>query len=203
MDRNDWEKRYESGDYTPRTYPSKLLASYTDWAPGGRAIEVAAGTGRNALYLAEQGYDVDAIELSASAVEQGTQNAAERSIDINWIRADVADHDFPAEAYTLAVVCFFHDPGLVSRLIDALEPGGVLVYEHHVRTAEDVERGPSDDHRYRPNELLGAANELTVLFYREAVRTFESGDRAGTKGAIASLVAQKPDRAVQGHPPEP
>lgn len=203
MDRNDWEERYASGDYAPRSYPSRLLTEYVDWAPDGRAVEVAAGTGRNALFLAERGYDVDAIDVAEAAIEQGRRNAEERSVDVNWIQANAGDHAFPREAYALAVVSFYHDPGLVSRLADALEPGGVLVYEHHVRTAEDVERGPGDDHRYRPNELLHAALGLTVLSYREGVREFGRGDRAGTTGAIASLVARKPAGDEQGHPPEP
>lgn len=122
---------------------------------------------------------------------------------MNWIHADAGKYGFPREAYDLAVVSFYHNPVLVSKLVDALEPDGILVYEHHVQTNEGVKRGPSDEDRYRLKELLGAASGLTVLFYREAVREFESGDRAGTTGAIAWLVAQKPDGSEQGHPPEP
>lgn len=192
MDRNDWDQRYESGNYTPRSSPSQLLREYVSWAPDGRAIDVATGTGRNALFLAECGYDVDALDISETAISRAKRNAEECSVDINWIRVDVADHNFPDDTYSLAVVSFYHDPALVSKLVDALEPGGLLVYEHHIHTSEDVERGPSDEHRYRPNELLGVAIELTVLLYREGIRTFETGERAGTTGAIASLVAQKP-----------
>ena len=203
MDRNDWEERYESGDYTPRGYPSPLLTEFLDWAPGGRAIEVAAGTGRNALFLAERGYDVDALDVSQSALSQAERAAEERSLSVNWIHADAGTHSFPDQAYDVAVVSFYHDPALVPKLIDALAPGGVLLYEHHVRTSEDVERGPGDEHRYRPNELLRSALGLTVLNYSEVVREFEAGERAGTTGAIASLVAQKPDGTEQSHPPEP
>lgn len=203
MDRNDWDQRYGSGDYTPRAFPSELLTEYVDWAPDGRAIDVATGTGRNALFLAERGYDVDALDVSEVAIAEAKRHAAERTVDVDWFCVDVDEYDFPNEAYALAVVSFYHDPALVSKLVYALEPGGLLVYEHHVRTSEDVERGPSDDHRYRPNELLGVASELTVLLYREGIRTFETGDRAGTTGAIASLVAQKPAHSTQGHPPEP
>lgn len=203
MERNDWEERYESGDYSPRSYPSRLLTEYVEWAPDGRAVDMATGTGRNALFLAERGYDVDALDVSEAAIREAERNAEERGVDVNWICVDVDEYEFHDETYALAVVSFYHDPRLVSRLVDALEPGGLLVYEHHVRTSEDVERGPGDDHRYRPNELLGAASELTILLYREGVREFEMGDRAGTTGAIASLVAQKPARSAQGHPPEP
>lgn len=203
MDRNDWEQRYDSGDYTPRSYPSGLLTEYVDWAPDGRAIDVATGTGRNALFLAARSYEVDAIDVSEAAISRAKQNAEERSLDVKWICTDVSEHELPEEAYALAVVSFYHDPALVSKLVDALKPGGLLVYEHHVRTSKNVERGPGDEHRYRPNELLGVASELTVLLYREGVREFETGDRAGTTGAIASLVAQKPVRSAQGHPPEP
>jgi SAM-dependent methyltransferase len=203
MDRNNWKKRYASGDYTPRSYPSELLKEYVEWAPDGRAIEVAAGTGRNALFLAEAGYEVDAIDISEPALVEGKRTADERDLDVNWICVDAADYEFPRETYAVAVVSFYHDPALVSNLIDTLEPGGLLFYEHHVRTGEDVERGPSDEYRYRPNELLRYALGLTVLDYSESIREFNSGDRAGTTGAIASLVAQKPEGGEQRHPPEP
>jgi SAM-dependent methyltransferase len=203
MDRNDWEERYASGEYIPRRYPSRLLTEFLDWAPDGRAIEVAAGTGRNALFLADCGYDVDALDLSQSALSQGRRAAEERSLSVNWIHADASTYSFPDETYAAAVVSFYHDPALVPKLIDALEPGGVLFYEHHVRTSEDVDRGPGDDHRYRPNELLRSALGLTVLRYSEGIREFDSGERAGTTGAIASLVAQKPDGTEQSQPPEP
>lgn len=203
MDRNDWEERYGTGDYTPRSHPSRLLRDFLEWAPDGRAIEVAAGTGRNALFLAEHGYNVDAIDISETAIAHGKRNADERSLEINWLCADATDYEFPHEAYDLAIVSFYHNPSLIPKLVDTLEPGGLLLYEHHVRTSEDVDRGPCDDYRYRPNDLLRYALGLTVLHYSEAVREFDSGERAGTTGAIASLVAQKPDGAEQGHPPEP
>lgn len=203
MDRNDWEERYESGNYTPRRYPSPLLTEFLGWAPPGRAMEVAAGTGRNALFLAEHGYEVDALDASQVALSKARRASEERSFAVNWIRADASSYSFPEEAYDVAVVSFYHDPALVPKLVDALKSGGILFYEHHVRTSEDVDRGPSDEHRYHPNGLLRYSLGLTVLKYSEAVREFDTGERAGTTGAIASIVAQKPDGTEQSHPPEP
>jgi SAM-dependent methyltransferase len=202
MDRNDWEKRYRTGDYTPREYPSDLLADVVEWAPTGRALEVATGAGRNALFLAERGYDVDAIDISETALSVASDRAEERGVEVNWICAEGEEYEFEEGAYDLATVHFYHSPALIQQFASALAPGGLLVYEHHVQTREDVERGPSDRHRFRTNDLLRYCLGLTVLEYREGVRTFDSGERAGTKAAVCSIVARKSHGGKQHHPPE-
>lgn len=203
MERERWDERYESGDYTPREAPSDRLQEYVDWAPDGRALDVATGTGRNALFLAEHGYDVDAIDVSGAALSTARERADEQGVDVNWIQADIESHAFPAGAYDLVVVCFYHSPALVPKLVSALAPGGVLVYEHHVRTESTVERGPGDEHRYRVNDLLRYCLGLTVFDYRETVRTFGTGERAGSRAAVATLVARKSHGGRQDHPPAP
>lgn len=203
MNRDEWDERYESGDYTPREHPSRPLREYVEWAPDGRALDVATGTGRNALFLAEHGYAVDAIDVSGEALSVGRARAEERGLDVNWIQADVEGYRLPAETYALAVVCFYHSPALIPELLTALAPGGVLVYEHHVRTEEAVDRGPGDEHRYRVNDLLRYCLDLTVFEYRETVRTLDDGERRGSRAAVASLVARNTRGGRQSHPPEP
>lgn len=202
MEKDRWDERYESGEYRPRGYPSTLLGDAIEWLPEGRAIDVATGTGRNALFLAEHGYEVDALDVSEAALSIARDAADDRSLDVNWVQTDVEDYDFPDEEYDVAVVCFYHSPALIPKLVTALSPGGVLVHEHHVRTTDPVDRGPSEEHRYRTNDLLRYCLGLTVLQYSEGIRTFESGDRGGSTAAVASIVARKSHGGRQSHPPE-
>lgn len=191
MDDGNWDRRYRTGDYTPRTYPSALLADTIDWLPDGRALEIATGTGRNARFLADHGYAVDAVDISIEALRQA-RNATAADHEVNWIRADLEQFDVSPGSYDLVIGCFYHDLNLFPRLIDALSPGGILIYEHHVGPAAAVDRGPSSNRfRLRSNDLLRACLELTILEYRESKREYESGHRAGQTAAIASVLARK------------
>ena len=92
-DREKWDERYREGAYTDRTYPTALLS---DWLPQlsrgippGRALDVACGAGRNALFLAGAGFEVTAIDISEEALARARQSARERGLKINWICADL------------------------------------------------------------------------------------------------------------------
>ncbi|MFB6097023.1 MAG: class I SAM-dependent methyltransferase [Haloferacaceae archaeon] len=196
MERERWNERYASGEYDPREYPSPLLEEHVDWHPTGRALDVATGQGRNALFLAERGYDVDAIDVAPAALETARARADERGVDVAWIAADVDDYAFPAGEYDVITVSFFAALDRLPDLKEALAPDGVLLYEHHLRTTEPVERGPSGDrYRLRSNDLLRACLDLTVLRYDESTREVD-GDRA----AVASLVARNTHGGTQAYP---
>lgn len=202
MDDLGWDERYRSGEYVPRAYPSSLLADTVDWLPDGRALDVATGAGRNAIFLAEHGYDVEGVDLSAEALDVARERAAEAGVEVTWRHADVTDLDLEAGAYDVVHVSFFYDLDLLADLKDALAPGGVLTYEHHLRPASAVDRGPSSDrYRFRSNDLLRACLDLTVLAYRERRHVYERGDRAGKTAAIASIVARRDDGGDAWYPP--
>lgn len=202
MDDLGWDERYRSGEYVPRAYPSALLAERVDWLPDGRALDVATGAGRNAIFLAGHGYDVDAVDVSAEALDIARERAGEAGVEVAWHRGDVADLDLAPGSYDVVHVSFFYDLGVLADLKDALAPGGVLTYEHHLRPASVADRGPSDDrYRFRSNDLLRACLDLTVLEYRERLHTFERGDRAGQTAAIASIVARRDDGGEAWYPP--
>lgn len=202
MDRDDWDRRYQTGDYTSRQYPSELLTEHVSWLPSGRAIEVATGAGRNARYLAKHGYEVTALDISKVALSIAERQTPDLPGEIGWVHADSHEYSFANEAYDVAIVSYFHDPSLIPKLIDALVPGGVLLYEHHVQSATPVERGPDDDHRYRSNELLRSCLELTILQYSEDQYTFEQGERKGTTAAIATIMGQKTTTTAHSVLPE-
>lgn len=203
-ERDRWDKLYRTGEFEPPETPSPLLRSYLDELPDGRALDVATGTGRNALYLAENGYDVDAIDVSERALERAERHRHERernckgkdeegtdggdrSLDIEWIRADIDDYDFPVSTYDAINVSFYYDLDRLTDIKAALAPGGVLMYEHHLRSATPVESGPSSDRfRLGSNDLLRACLDLTVLRYEERLE-----DCDGRTGARASLVARR------------
>ncbi len=184
-DRDRWDKRYREGSYQARTHPTELLAEWLRRLPRGRALDVACGAGRNALYLAEASYAVDAIDISSVALDRLRETAQARGLEVTCIEADLESAELPDQLYDLIVMARYTNAALIPPLIGLLRDGGHFLCEVHLATDRDV-IGPSDPaFRMAPNELLKLAAELRVLNYREAIVE----DPDGRQSALAQLVA--------------
>lgn len=198
----DWDERFASGSYPRAPDPSAVLRSYEPTIPDGRALDVAAGTGRNAVFLAERGYAVDALDASAEGLATVRERAAELEIDdrVETVQGDVSTYGFPTETYELITMSYFHALDRFADLTDALVPGGCLFVEGHLRSAEATPSGPSDDrYRFAANELLRAGLGLTVLYYDETTQE-RPGDR---RRATARLLARRSAGGRQSYPSRP
>lgn len=197
-ERERWNEKYRSVEFELPDDPIPELDRRIATLPEGRALDVATGTGRNACFLADHGYAVDAIDIADEAIDQARERAENRGVDANitWHRADIADVDFGTERYEVITVSYFAALDLLPDLKDALAPGGVLLYEHHLRTTDAIEVGPtSERHRYRSNDLLRACLDLTVLSYEERRRPLPGGI-----AAVATLVARQSTGGAQSYP---
>ena len=184
-DRERWNARYEAGEYAARTHPSALLAAWIGRLPRGRALDVACGRGRNAIHLAANGYAVDAMDISDVALARARERADAAGVAVNWIEADLERPDIARDAYDVVVIARFLNRPLIPRLIDALRPGGHIVYDHHYIAPVEVGGPKSRRFRARPNELLERFRTLRVLFYEEGIVAEPDGGRM----ALARLVA--------------
>jgi len=195
-ERRAWDDRYGSGEYQPRPAPGPFLEAWIDRFPAGRALDVACGAGRHALRLAEAGYQVDAIDVSAVAIEMGREEAERRRLEVNWVVADLDDFPLAADTYDVIIVIRYVNPRLWPRLLDALAPDGWLLVEHHLRTTADVDGPGSPEFRLDPQELIEAFGSLRILFYEEAL---VPSDRPGSQFALARLVATagRPDWEIR------
>lgn len=164
-ERAHWNERYRERE--PPTDPSDLLREWVDDLPDGRALDVATGGGRNALFLADHTYEVDAIDVSEEGLEIGRERAADRGVSerIEFVRADVEEYDFPVGAYEVVMVSRYYSLNSLNALKEALAPGGVLLYSHRLHPPGDR----SSRFRFRPNELLRACLDLRVVSYEEPV----------------------------------
>lgn len=194
-----WDERFRAGDYPTEPEPSPVLARYVEAFPDGRALDVATGTGRNAVFLAGEGYEVDAIDRSRAGLEITRERAADRGVGdrLSPIQADASSFAFPTEQYEAITISFFRAVDRFPALKEALRPGGVLFAENHLRTTDDAPVGPSSDrYRFAANELLCACLDLTVLYYDE--RTDEHHD--GRSSATARIVARRTHGTRQSYP---
>ena len=199
----NWDERFRTGSYPRDPDPSPVLRRYIATLPKGRALDVATGTGRNSVFLAESGYDVDAIDQSREGLDVARENARRRGVEdrIQWIQADVPTYEFPDEEYDLITISFYRALDRLTDIKEALAPGGYLFVEHHLRSTEPTPSGPSSDrYRYGANELLGACLDLTVLYYDETTRERPRDKRR----ANARILARKSSGTKQSYPePEP
>ena len=188
QDRQRWDARYGAGEYAGRTHPTVLLEQWLPTLPTGLALDVACGAGRNAVFLASQGYQVDAVDISAVGLERAAQTAAAENAQVNWINLDLQTDELPTGPYNLIIVSRFLLHTLVPQILDRLATGGAIVYEQHVRSKETDIGGPRSNRiRLREQELLRLFGELHVDSYYEGLVV----DPGGARMALAQLVAHR------------
>lgn len=145
---------------------SPVLRAVLEDLPAGRALDLATGGGRNALFLASSGWTVDAVDLSRAQLERARDRPGARADAIEFVLADVDSYAFPEAVYDLVTISFFDARDRLSAVESTLAPGGVLFYEHYLESRPG-ETGPGDRYRFAPNELLSAISGLRVLYYAE------------------------------------
>lgn len=152
--------------------------------PRGKALDIACGEGRNALFLEKNGYDVDAIDISSVAIERGAKEA-EEEVRINFIQADLEGYQIPIETYDLIINFNYLQRSLVPAIKRGLKKGGVVVFETYTLEQQAIGHPKNPEFLLKPNELLRLFSDLHIFFYREGI--FEEGG----KRAIASLAGKR------------
>lgn len=180
-DRRKWNTKHLSrvGPETPSAIVKKFITS----VPPGRALDIAAGRGRNSLYLAGKGFEVDAVDIS----DEGLRFLTGKHPSINPICADLNQFDIVENSYGLIVNIRYLNRRLFPQMIRALLPGGTLIFETFLEDGHQDDDYPScRDHLLRPNELLHAFLSLNIRYYEEHLAL-----RVRRSTMAASLVAVK------------
>jgi tellurite methyltransferase len=170
-ERDKWDARYRAGAYADRANPTALLAQWLDRLPRGRALDIACGAGRNALFLAAAGYAVDAVDISSAGLERGRATADERGLEIGWHCVDLEELPgaLPRGPYDLVVWVRYVNAALWPEIVSRLAPGGYLLVEQHLVTSADVVGPTSAAFRLEPGELARAASALVAVYVHEGL----------------------------------
>jgi tellurite methyltransferase len=186
--RTPWDERYAEGDWVDVREPSRILTDALPWLPHpGRALDLACGAGRNALFLAERGWRVMGVDLSLEGLRLLGERARARDLPILPVLADAGEFGIRPGAFDLVVNTFFLLRSAFPLIREALRPGGLLVLETFsvieleelggdIRRAFTLERG----------ELLEAFGDFEVRLHEEGVFERDEGERG-----LARLVARK------------
>ncbi|MEV6106618.1 class I SAM-dependent methyltransferase [Streptomyces sp. NPDC051940] len=200
MDSRAWDERYATADLVWGGAPNRWVAQETGELPIGRALDLATGEGRNAIWLAGRGWRVTAVDFSAVALDRGSRLAAGHSPEaagrIDWVCSDVVSYEPEPAAYDLVVVCFLQLPAeqrarVLGGAAGALAPGGsLLVVGHDSTNLTEGTGGPQDPRvLFSPSDVLGdvAAAGLETVRADRMRRPVEQPD-GGTRYAIDALV---------------
>ncbi len=197
-----WESRYASaGDgFVFGEAPNDFLVREAHRLPAGsRVLSVADGEGRNSVFLAEQGHEVDALEFAPSAIAKARALAAARSVEINLIETDVFEWGWPADAYDAVAAIFiqFVDPvrrkTLFERMMATLKPGGLLLLQGYTPKQLDYGTGgPSAlENLYTEEMLLEAFSAHALLVLRTHESAIDEGEGHRGLSALVDVVVQK------------
>lgn len=187
-DRLKWNEKYKGLDADRP--PSEIVTAYAKDAPKGRALVLACGTGRNAIYLSQNGFAVDAVDISDVAI--GKLRQARPSI--NAFTADLDDWEIQENRYTLIVNVRFLHRRLFPWIKEGLIPGGMLIFETFLESkADDPSQMPRRDYLLRENELLHAFLGLRIRYYEERPNEPDDESRRHGPVRVASLVGVKPE----------
>ncbi len=179
-DKERWNHKY--ANFPMPNHVSKILKNHIVHAKVGRALDIASGPGRNSLFMAEQGFEVDAVDISDTALSyiQDKKN-------IRTVCADLDTYELD-KGYNLIINCNFLDRALVPQIKNALNEGGIILFETFVETEGEGFHMPSNEaYHLHVNELLELFRDFEVICYEEKVEI----NLRDEKVKIASLVARK------------
>ena len=194
----DWEQRYAEPTFAYGTEPNDFLRAVTEVIPRGRVLCLAEGQGRNAVYLAQRGYEVTAVDQSTMGMQRAKQLAAERGVSITTQVADLAFFDLGRECWSGIVSIFAHiDPvsrrELHRRVVNGLKPGGVFVLEAYSPAQLRFGTGGPKAAELCMN-LADLKQELAGLEFLQAQEiereVFEGSYHTG-QGAVVQILARK------------
>lgn len=205
MDSGAWDQRYADDDLVWSAGPNRFVVEQVDGLAPGRTLDLAGGEGRNAIWLAQQGWDVELVEFSRVALDKAARRADHAGVELTLTSADLTTSPAlrSADLVLLAYLQLPRGPSTSTTRFaaSAVGPGGtLLIVAHARRNLDDGVGGPQDPDVLRTVEETVAdldGTGLDVQVAREVIRTVETDE--GPRDAIDLLV--RADRTGSAGPP--
>jgi SAM-dependent methyltransferase len=194
----DWDRRYADDPHLWGDDANRFLVAEVEGLPPGRALDLACGAGRNAVWLAERGWKVTAVDFSTVGLERAAHLAVSHGVEVDWLLADLLEYEPPAQSFDLVIVLYLQLPADARRLVlgraaDAVAPGGTfLLVGHDLANLEGGYGGPTNPAvLYTPEEVAADLTGFVLEKAASVVRRVEVEE--GEREAIDALVRARRD----------
>ena len=182
--RKRWEERYaEAG--TSRDGPSDFLAAHAALLHG-RVLDVAAGAGRNALFLARRGIRVDAFDIALAGLQIAQTAARAEGVEVGLVQADLESFPLPRDCYDAAINIRYLQRSLFAPLQETVKVGGIILFETFLIDQHELGHCRNPAFLLQHGELRAAFSRCDILVYEEGL--FESASQAAY---LARMVARR------------
>lgn len=191
--RGQWNKVYSDPQFPYKTDRNDFLAESVKGRTPGAALDIGTGLGRNALYLASQGWRVTGVDISDDAIRTAIAAAEKADLTVTFLREDFDRFDLGQGQWDLIIGMYMGDliTANAARLVAALKPGGALVVENFARDVNRPGRVGGAPLGYAANELLQVFNGLRVRRYEDTAGVADWGRQTATVPVVRFL-AEKP-----------
>ncbi len=200
MDAEGWDRRYADPDRAFSTDPTPLVAELASPLSPGRALDLAAGAGRNAIWLAQRGWRITAVDFSRVGLERAASRAAELGLELDCVHADLYDYRPPGAAFDLVLIAYMHPQtteraAVLAGAAEAVAPGGHLLVVGFDETDPHKGGGPADpERRFSVSRLSGAFPGIELERCERVTRERQTAE--GPQRAVDTFAwGRRPDGA--------
>lgn len=172
----------ETMQHVKEKTPTQFLTDHIKLMGQGKALDLATGTGRNAIYLAQQGFDVTAIDIDSDVLVKAKQSSKDKQLNINFVQADLEHYPLKPDSFDVIVVTNYLQRTLFPEIMKALKPGGVVMVETFDSGFLKYKKQFPKKYTLEKNELLNVFHSLLILRYQ----LVDDGKRV-----YASILAKK------------
>jgi SAM-dependent methyltransferase len=198
--RHHWNERHQAGDFEGHGPNSTLMLGTSGLTPG-RALELACGSGTNAVWLASQGWRTTAVDWSSVGLANGKAKADEAGVSVDWLERNLFEWTPPPRSFDLVAIVYLHSPReervpIYSAAAAAVAPGGrLLVVGHHPKNAAEGFGGPSEDRLFTAEQiaadLLVSDPDLVI----ERAELVQQDNPGAHRPYDSLLIVRRPDRS--------
>lgn len=174
-DQRQWESRYRERHDDEQRAPSQFLTAVLDQLPRGRALDLACGAGRHALYLAGHGWTVDAIDFAHAGLQRLIATARGEQLRVHAVQADLEQFPLPRDRYDVVVNVRYLQRTLFGPIKASVRPGGVVVFETFIRDQQQLSHPRNPAFLLERGELAAQFADFEIIINEEGRWETESG----------------------------
>jgi len=193
-----WNKRYQQDHYVYGTGPNQFFKDFIDEHKPGNILLPADGEGRNGVYAAEKGWNVDAFDFSESARAKALELAKDRNVTLNYTIANFDNADLKSDEYDVIALIYAHLPSQKRRdihhkLIHSLKKDGFIVLEAFSKKQLSYNSGgpKSEEMLYDLEDIKEDFKDLAIISIRQETTELDEGPYHKGEGNVIRLIAQK------------